>query len=91
MSLKNLSYPKLKIIVNAGGNQETIDIAESFRKYDNFLILRQLGGKSRAALGKIKALNECLAHVTEGLIYMTDADCIFNDEIFLRIVKPLIN
>jgi len=91
LSITELSYPKIKAIVNAGGDSETIEIAESFKKYNNFKILRQMEGKSRAAFGKIKALNECIDYVSEGLIYFIDADCYVTDDILLRIIFPIVN
>ncbi len=84
-SIINLKYPNLKVIVNAGGDQETKKIAESFRNYDNFTILQQKPG------GKMKALNECLNIISEGIIYSTDADIIITDEILLRMIYPIIN
>lgn len=91
ISITKLNYPKLKIIVNAGGNDLTHSIADSFKENDNFLILRQTGGKEKAALGKIKAVNECLPHINEGIVYIIDADCYLTDEIILRLVYPITN
>lgn len=85
-SLKNLNYPNLKIIVNAGGSELTENIVNYFKKYNNFIILKQKPG-----IGKIGALNEALDYITEGLVYMIDGDVIFNQEIFLRVIGPLIN
>ncbi|MFW9828926.1 MAG: glycosyltransferase [Candidatus Thorarchaeota archaeon] len=90
-SISKLTYPRLKIIVNAGGDKETIKIASFFKKHNNFIILHQKGGANRPSLGKIKAVNECLDYVSEGLIYFIDADSYLNDEILLRIIFPLIN
>ncbi len=90
-SIIKLKYPKLKIIVNAGGSEETIKIANSFKKYSNFTILHQKGGKDRAALGKIKALNETFKFISEGLVYMIDADCVLTDELLIRMILPIIN
>ena len=90
-SITKLTYPKIKVIVNAGGNEETIKNAELFGKKENFLILRQKGGADRPTLGKIKALNECLSHVSEGLIQFIDADAQITDELLLRMAYPIIN
>ncbi|MFX0044035.1 MAG: glycosyltransferase, partial [Candidatus Hodarchaeota archaeon] len=90
-SIVKLKYPELKVIVNAGGNEETINIANSFKKYDNFTILYQKSGKDRAALGKIRALNECIDHVLEGILYLIDADCYITDDLLLRMIYPIIN
>lgn len=90
-SIIKLTYPKLKIIVNAGGSEKTLEIARSFEKYENFIILHQKGGANRPSLGKIKAINECLSYISEGIIYFLDADSYINDEIILRMIFPIIN
>lgn len=84
-SINNLKYPNLKIIMNAGGNEETIKIANSFKANKKYTILKQGPG------GKMKALNECLNHVIEGIIYSIDADVILTDEILLRMIYPIVN
>ena len=91
VSLTKLTYPNLKVIVNAGGDDETLEIANSFKKYDNFVILHQKGGSERAELGKIRALNDCFNYINEGITYFIDADCYITDELFLRMIYPIIN
>jgi len=91
LSIKQLNYPNIRIIVNAGGNEETINIANEFKKYDNFLILRQKCGADRPSLGKVRALNECLDHISEGIVYFIDADSYLNNEILLRMIFPIVN
>lgn len=90
-SITKLSYPNIKVITNAGGNEETLQIAHSFKNVDNFVILHQKGGSDRPSLGKIKAINECLDYVSHGIIYFIDADSNLNDDIFLRMIHPIIN
>ena len=84
-SITKLKYPNLKIIVNAGGSEETIKIADSFKSYNNFTIIRQKPG------GKMKALNDCINHVSNGIVYSIDADVILTDEILLRMLYPITN
>ena len=91
LSITKLKYPKVKVIVNAGGSEKTIQIANAFKTNPNFIILYQKGGKERAALGKITALNECLNYVTEGILYMIDADCYITDDLLLRMIYPITN
>lgn len=86
LSITKLSYPNLKIIVNAGGNEETVNIANSFKKYENFIILKQEKGG-----GKVKAINNSLKYVSEGLIYFIDADFYLQDEIFIKMIYQIIN
>ncbi|MHA1250813.1 MAG: glycosyltransferase [Candidatus Helarchaeota archaeon] len=90
-SIVKLNYPKLKVIVNAGGNEQTMDIVNSFKNHKNFTILHQKGGSTRPSLGKIKALNECINYVNEGLVYFIDADSYLTDEILLRMIFPIVN
>jgi len=85
LSITKLNYPHLKVIVSAGGNEETIQIVNSFKKFKNFIILKQKPG------GKMKALNDCLNYVSKGIIYSIDADVILNNEILLRMLYPLVN
>ena len=84
-SILNLKYPKVRVILNAGGKKETIQIANSFSKYENFKILEQKLG------GKLKAINECFPYVSEGCIYLIDADVVISDEILLRMLLPITN
>jgi len=84
-SITKLKYPNLKIIVNAGGSEETIKIADSFKSYNNFTII------SQKPEGKMKALNDCIDHVSNGIVYSIDADVILTDEVLLRMLYPITN
>ncbi len=83
LSITKLKYPNLKVIINAGGSEETIRIANSFLIHENFIFFEQKGG------GKMKAINECLEYVYEGIIYSIDADVILTDETLLRLIYPI--
>ncbi|MBN1800581.1 MAG: glycosyltransferase [Candidatus Lokiarchaeota archaeon] len=85
-AIKNLSYPHLKVFINVGGNDKTIKIGTSFQNDNRFEILYQKRGE-----GKNKAINECLKKVTEGLIYIIDADIILTDDIFYYMIYYLID
>ncbi len=91
LSITKLTYPNINVIVNAGGSEETLNIVDKFRKYDNFKILLQKGGKDRPSLGKIKAINDCLEHISEGLVFFIDADAYVTDEIVFRVIYPIVN
>lgn len=84
--LLNLSYTNYRVIINAGGNQETIQIADSFKKYDNFLILKQQAGK-----GKIRAINDALIQIEEGIVFLIDADVQLNDQFLIDMIFPIVN
>lgn len=92
ISITKLNYPNIKVIVNAGGSDETLKIADSFRKYQNFIILKQEKGIYLIqGHNKIRALNQCFDYVNEGLLFLIDADCYVTDEILLRMIYPVIN
>ncbi|MFX1378937.1 MAG: glycosyltransferase [Promethearchaeota archaeon] len=91
LSITKLDYPKIKVITNAGGSIETLEIVNSFKSNENFIILHQKDGSDRPSLGKINAINECFNHVIEGIIYFIDADSYLNNEILLRMIYPIIN
>lgn len=74
--LKNLEYPKKKIIISAGGNQRTIDIANLYSKNDEFKMIEQKKGG-----GKLKAINHCLKLVEKGIVCIIDSDILLNDDI----------
>jgi len=86
LSITKLSYPNLKVIVNAGGSEETINIANSFKNYKNFIILRQKEGG-----GKIKAINDALYQVSEGIVNFIDADFYLSDENLINLLYPIVN
>lgn len=85
-SITELTYPKLKVIINAGGSKKTMKIANFYREKENFLIITQKQGG-----GKIKAINDALKYASEGILYFIDADMFLNDSIFLEMISPLIN
>jgi len=86
LNISRLTYPNLKVIVNAGGLDETLQIANSFRKFENFTIIYQEQGG-----GKIKAINDCLNYVSNGIVCILDADVLLTDELLLKMTYPLIN
>jgi len=84
-AIKNLTYPNIKVIVNAGGSKETEIIADSFIEYNNFIIIRQKKGK-----GKNAAINDALNYVSEGLIYIIDVGTLLSDDIIISMVYNII-
>ena len=86
LNISRLAYPNLKVIVNVGGSEETLQIANSFRKFENFTIIYQEQGG-----GKIKAINDCLNHISIGIVCILDADGLLTDKLLLKMIYPLIN
>lgn len=85
LNITQLKYPNLKAIVNAGGSKETLEIANSFKNNETFTIIHQKKGG-----GKIKAINDCLSYVAEGLIFIMDADVYVSDNDLLRMVTKIV-
>ncbi|MFX1392096.1 MAG: glycosyltransferase [Promethearchaeota archaeon] len=92
ISITKLNYPNIKIIINAGGSDETLKIANSFKESHNFIVLKQEKGIYLIqGHNKIRALNQCFDYISEGLLFLLDADCYITDEILLRMIYPIIN
>lgn len=80
-----LEYPNIELIVCAGGQDETLTIAQRFAG-PKVIVLEQQPGE-----GKQRALARCLAHAGGDIMYLTDADCLFDEDALTRILAPLIN
>lgn len=83
-SFRALSYPAKKLILCAGGADDTFARATPYRSAE-VTVLEQRPGE-----GKQRALQRCLPHATGTIIVLSDADCIFSDEAFLRLVEPIV-
>ncbi len=84
-SFKKLRYPHKELILIAGGNDHTFNIASQYAD-EEVRVIPQQPGK-----GKQVALRDGLQHVTGDIIYLSDADCLFDDDSFERTLAPLIN
>lgn len=80
-----LNYPDIELIVCAGGPDRTFELAQTFNK-PGLQVLQQHPGE-----GKQAALARCLPLATGEIIYLTDADCLYEDETLLRLLDPLVN
>lgn len=79
-----LSYPNKELILCAGGDDETYEIAR-LQTRERVAVLEQ-----RAGEGKQGALQRCLSHATGDILFLTDADCLLDDDSFLRTLAPLV-
>jgi cellulose synthase/poly-beta-1,6-N-acetylglucosamine synthase-like glycosyltransferase len=79
-----LRYPKRELVLCAGGRDGTYEIARRHTG-ENVIVLEQRSGE-----GKQAALRRCLAEAGGELIFLTDADCVLNDEAFTRTLAPLV-
>lgn len=80
-----LRYPNIELIICAGGDDDTYERARSFAG-DRVTVLEQRPGE-----GKQAALARCLEHARGEIIYLTDADCRFDDEVLAHVLAPLVN
>jgi len=79
-----LRYPNKELILCAGGDDGTYEIARRHTG-EGMVVLEQQAGE-----GKQAALSRCLAEAGGELIFLTDADCLLNDEAFTRTLAPLV-
>ncbi len=80
-----LDYPNSELILCAGGSDATLAIARRFASA-RVIVLEQ-----RAGEGKQKALARCFAQASGQIIYLTDADCLFDDESFRLTIGPVVS
>lgn len=82
-----LRYPSKELILCAGGNDNTYALAQKAANGDpSIQVLEQPAGQ-----GKQRSLKQALFHAQGEIIYLTDADCLVNDNAFERVLAPLIN
>lgn len=80
-----LTYPQIELVLCAGGSDNTLVRAQRYAS-ERVIVLEQRPGE-----GKQRALARCYAQATGEMIYLTDADCIFNNEALVRLIDPIIN
>jgi len=82
-SFFEIKYPNRELIVIAGGDDDTYEIANGYTD-NNITVLKQLPE------GKNAALNLGLKSAKGEIIVLTDADCIMNAQWFDSIIKPIV-
>lgn len=88
-SFLRLRYPDKELILCAGGDDHTYEIAcgDAGKQIGKqIMVLKQQLGQ-----GKQSALGACYAHATGDIILLTDADCIFEEAVFVAVLEPLAN
>lgn len=83
-AISNLRYPGLELVLCAGGTDGTLGLARRFAP-PGAVVLEQRPGE-----GKQRALERCLEHATGSIIFLTDADCVLDDETFERTLEPVL-
>jgi cellulose synthase/poly-beta-1,6-N-acetylglucosamine synthase-like glycosyltransferase len=82
-SFCSLRYPLKQLVLCAGGDDGTYARARRWAG-PQVVVLEQMGGE-----GKQQALRRCLPHATGAVIVLTDADCLFSEAAFCRLLAPL--
>jgi glycosyltransferase involved in cell wall biosynthesis len=82
-SLLAIDRPDVEIIVCAGGEDGTFDVARRYAG-ERVIVLEQYPGE-----GKQRALRRCFARSRGDIIYLTDADCIVPSCVFDAVVGPV--
>ncbi len=80
-----LNYPDIELILCAGGSNDTFQKAKQFAS-DKIQVLEQYPGE-----GKQHALARCYELALGEIIYLTDADCLFDEQALLHMLAPIIN
>jgi cellulose synthase/poly-beta-1,6-N-acetylglucosamine synthase-like glycosyltransferase len=82
-SFLSLRYPHKELVICAGGSDGSYKIAQR-NSTDEVIVLLQKSGQ-----GKQGALSRCFSECTGEIIYLTDADCILDDESLERVIYPI--
>lgn len=83
-SFKELRYPHKQLVLCAGGTDRTYAMAAEWAGSD-VTVLEQ-----RAGEGKQRALRRCLDSAGGKVVFLTDADCLLDDEPFERTIYPIV-
>lgn len=78
-----LRYPNKELVLCAGGEDGTYDIARQHRGNEVKVLTQKIGE------GKQKALHRALAETTGSIIYLTDADCFVKDDVVEKLIYPI--
>ncbi|HEY0734051.1 MAG TPA: glycosyltransferase [Herpetosiphonaceae bacterium] len=84
-SFAALRYPNIELILVAGGNDGTLEQARRYTS-DRVIVLEQQPGE-----GKQRALAKGFERAGGEIVYLTDADCLYDDQALTRLLAPLIN
>ena len=83
-SVLALRYPNLEYVLCAGGTDDTYRLASRYER-PGVVVLEQRPGE-----GKQAALRRGLQHASGDVIFLTDADCLLDDDSFERTVAPIV-
>jgi len=83
-SFKAMRWPEAELIVVAGGQDDTYARAKALEG-DGVRVLEQKPG-----MGKQRSLREALKYARHDLIFLTDADCLFEREVLQKLFAPIL-
>lgn len=83
-SFLSLNYPNKQLVIVAGGEDGTYELVAQYNRPD-IIVLRQ-----RIGDGKQKSLQRAYLVSTGSIIYLTDADCLLDEQSFEACLRPLI-
>lgn len=83
-SLLAIDWPRFEILVSAGGEDGTYEVAERYAG-ERVIVVRQPPG-----LGKQAALRDLLGRASGEVIYLTDGDCVVPESTFRRVLEPIV-
>ncbi len=83
-SVLALRYSDVEYVLCAGGPDGTYQMAKRYER-PGVIVLEQQHGE-----GKQAAIRRCLEQATGNIIFLTDADCLLDDDCFERTVGPII-
>jgi len=80
-----LRYPNKELILCAGGQDGCYEQACTYQSASQVRVFEQQAGE-----GKQKALHRCLPYARGSIVFLTDADCLLDDEAFERTLYPVV-
>ncbi|RPJ22342.1 MAG: glycosyltransferase [Chloroflexi bacterium] len=80
-----LTYPDIELILCAGGTDGTFECARQYAG-PKVVVLEQQQGE-----GKQRALARCLEYASGEIIYLIDADCLYDENALIRLLDVLVN
>ncbi|HEX6386195.1 MAG TPA: glycosyltransferase [Anaerolineae bacterium] len=82
-SFTTLRYPHKELVLCAGGEDQTYAMAARWVGNEVIVLVQQPGE------GKQRSLRRCLDVASGTIIFLTDADCLLDDEAFERTLYPV--
>ncbi len=83
-SILALRFPNMELVLCAGGQDATLELCRRYAG-PGVTVLEQRPGE-----GKQGALRRCFEHARGEILFLTDADCVLDDECAQRTLAPLL-